>query len=66
MTHMLINLYDDPDGEPFATDVDLAEAFPDPDEYRAALNALNLQGQYWTGGGAAPAIFVKSTDRGNP
>lgn len=61
MPPMLVSLYDDPDGDPFATGVDLAECFPDdPDEYRAALNALNLQGQYWTGGGAGPAIFIAS------
>lgn len=56
---MQVNLYNDPDGEAFALNVDLAECFGDDSHgLAAAEQALKLQGQYWTGGGAAPAIFI--------
>lgn len=54
-----VNLYEDPDGIPYAEGVSLEECFPDdPGELEAASNALALQGQYWCGGGAAPAVFI--------
>jgi hypothetical protein len=56
---MLVNLYNDPDGEPYVVGADLRTCYPDdPDGYTAARRALELQGQYWDGGGAAPAIFI--------
>lgn len=60
----LVSLYDDPDGDPYAVDVPLIECFPDdPEECRAAFNALRLQGQFWCGGGAAQAVFIAMGSR---
>jgi len=56
---ILVNLYNDPDGAPYATDVPLSECFPDdPEALAQALNAIETQGQVWTGGGAGQPVFI--------
>jgi hypothetical protein len=40
--------------------VPLADCFPEPDDYIAALaNVLGRDGEHWTGGGAAPLVCVQ-------
>jgi hypothetical protein len=55
---MRVNLYTNPEGEPYRIDVPLIEAFPEASERNAARRALASQGQYWCSPKAAPAIFA--------
>lgn len=42
--------------------VPLSDCFPEPDDYAAALaSVLGRDGEYWTGGGAAPLVCVSLT-----
>lgn len=58
-----VNLASSPHGAPYATGVDLAEAFPDPADYGRALRDLAASPDgFMVGGGAAPTIFVRPAE----
>lgn len=59
-THMNVKIIDVANGiETTRSECDLRECFPDDEtEYYVAKGALNKEGRYWTGGGAAPLVLL--------
>ena len=57
-----VDLYDDDETTPFATNVPLDQAFGDdcPEECKAASRALASGHEFVTGGGAAPLIRIRA------
>jgi len=55
---MMVNIFDGTTQELRST-CELSEAIPDPKEFIFAKGMLELAGHYWTGGGAAPLVYIK-------
>lgn len=60
---MRVNLHHDRHSAPYARNVPLSEAFPDPDERSEMLRELELSGFVDYGGGAAAYVYVVAVKR---